>query len=54
MAESFWGYERADGQVGVRNHLLVMATCDCAYEEAKKVAAYIANILCYQHICEDH
>jgi altronate dehydratase large subunit len=41
MAESFWGYERPDGQVGVRNHLLVMATCDCAYEEAKKMAAAI-------------
>jgi altronate dehydratase large subunit len=41
MTESFWGYERADGQVGVRNHLLVMATCDCAYEEAKKMAALI-------------
>ena len=33
----FWGYPRPDGQVGVRNHLLVMATCDCAYEEAKNV-----------------
>mgnify|MGYP000588518708 CR=1 FL=1 len=43
MAESFWGYERPDGQVGVRNHLLVMATCDCAYEEAKKMAAMIPD-----------
>jgi len=43
MAESFWGYERPDGQVGVRNHLLVMATCDCAYEEAKKMAAVIPD-----------
>jgi altronate dehydratase large subunit len=43
MAESFWGYERADGLVGVRNHLLVMATCDCAYEEAKKMAAAIPD-----------
>ena len=25
----------------MRNHLLVMATCDCAYEEAKKMAAQI-------------
>lgn len=32
------GYERPDGQVGVRNHLLVMATCDCSYQEAKKIA----------------
>jgi altronate dehydratase large subunit len=43
MAEFFWGFERPDGQVGVRNHLLVMATCDCAYEEAKKMAAAIPD-----------
>jgi altronate dehydratase large subunit len=41
MAGAFWGYERPDGAVGVRNHLLVMATCDCAYEEAKRMAASI-------------
>ncbi len=40
-AGQFWGYERPDGQVGVRNHLLVMATCDCAYEEAKRIAAAV-------------
>jgi altronate dehydratase large subunit len=40
-AGQFWGYERPDGQVGVRNTLLVMATCDCAYEEAKRIAAAV-------------
>jgi altronate dehydratase large subunit len=40
-APEFWGYLRPDGRVGVRNHVLVMATCDCAYEEAKKMAAAI-------------
>ena len=39
MPEQFWGYPRPDGQVGVRNHLLVLATCNCAYEEAKRIAA---------------
>lgn len=34
----FLGYERPDGQVGVRNRLLVMATCDCSYQEAKRIA----------------
>jgi len=38
MTKEFLGYERPDGQVGVRNHLLVMATCDCAYQEALKIA----------------
>jgi altronate dehydratase large subunit len=40
-AGQFWGYERPDGRVGVRNLLLVMATCDCAYEEAKRIAAAV-------------
>jgi len=38
---TFLGYPRANGQVGVRNHPLVMATCDCAYEEARRMAAAI-------------
>jgi hypothetical protein len=33
---------------------VLMRDKDRCEEEAKKVAAYIANILCYQHICEDH
>lgn len=41
IADQFWGYARPDGQVGVRNHVLVMATCDCSYEEAKRMAAAI-------------
>ena len=41
MGDQFWGYLRPDGQVGIRNHLLVMATCDCSYEEAKRIAASI-------------
>jgi altronate dehydratase large subunit len=34
----FYGYERPDGSVGVRNHLLVIAPIDCSYEPAKKIA----------------
>lgn len=34
----FWGYRRPDGKVGVRNHVLVIATVGCAGEVAKKVA----------------
>lgn len=34
----FWGYRRPDGKVGVRNHVLVLATVGCAGEVAKKVA----------------
>ncbi len=34
----FWGYRRPDGKVGVRNHVLVVATVGCAGEVARKVA----------------
>ena len=37
----FYGYERPDGSVGVRNHLLVMAPIDCSYEPAKRIAAQV-------------
>jgi altronate dehydratase large subunit len=38
---SFLGYRRPDGQVGVRNHLLVIAPIDCSYEPAKRIAAQV-------------
>ncbi len=37
----FYGYERPDGSVGVRNHLLVIAPIDCSFEPAKQVAARV-------------
>jgi altronate dehydratase large subunit len=41
MNPTLWGYPRPDGGMGIRNHLLVMATCDCAYEVARRIAAAI-------------
>jgi len=37
----FYGYQRQDGSVGVRNHLLVMAPIDCSYEPARRIAAQV-------------
>ncbi len=37
----FYGYERPDGSVGVRNHLLVLTPMDCSYEPARKIAAQV-------------
>jgi altronate dehydratase large subunit len=37
----FYGYERPDGLVGVRNHLLVLAPMDCSIEPARKIAAQV-------------
>jgi len=34
----FYGYERPDRSVGVRNHLLVIAPIDCSYEPARRIA----------------
>ena len=35
---SFQGYERADGSVGVRNHILVMAVSQCIEPVAQMIA----------------
>jgi altronate dehydratase large subunit len=37
----FHGYERPDGSVGVRNHLLVLAPMDCSIEPSRKIAAQV-------------
>jgi altronate dehydratase large subunit len=37
----FYGFERSDGSVGVRNHLLVLAPMDCSIEPARKIAAQV-------------
>jgi altronate dehydratase large subunit len=39
----FYGYERPDGKVGIRNHLLVIAPIDCSYEPAKKIAEQVED-----------
>jgi altronate dehydratase large subunit len=36
--KEFYGYERPNGKVGIRNHLLVLTPMDCSYEPAKKIA----------------
>ena len=36
--KEFFGYERSDGSVGIRNHLLVIAPIDCSYEPARQIA----------------
>ena len=37
----FHGFERPDGSVGVRNHLLVIAPIDCSVEPAKRIASQV-------------
>jgi altronate dehydratase large subunit len=40
----FQGYRRADGRVGVRNHLLVVPTVICSSVVAERVAAAVAPV----------
>lgn len=51
----FMGYRRADGSVGIRNHLLVIAPIDCSYEPAKKIASQVdgAVAITQHHGCGD-
>ncbi len=42
MTQAFQGYARPDGQVGVRNHVLVVPTVICAAVVAERIAASIA------------
>ncbi len=40
---NFLGYKRADGSVGVRNHVLILPTCACASETCRVVASQVAG-----------
>ena len=37
----FWGFRRADGRVGVRNHVLILPTVGCACEVCARIAAQV-------------
>ena len=37
----FWGYRRAEGRPGIRNHILILPTCVCASESCRVVASQI-------------
>jgi altronate dehydratase large subunit len=42
--QTFLGYRRPDGRIGVRNHLLVVPTVICASVVAERVAASVAPV----------
>ncbi len=37
----FMGYQRSDGTVGIRNHVLILPTCACASESCRIVASQV-------------
>ena len=38
---NFYGYKRADGRAGIRNHVLILPTCACGSETARIVASQV-------------
>jgi altronate dehydratase large subunit len=44
QAPRFKGYRRADGQIGVRNHVLVVPTVICSSLVAERIAAAIEDV----------
>ena len=49
----FMGYKRPDGRVGIRNHVLVMATCACSSDTARLISERVPGTVTFhnQHGC---
>ncbi len=49
----FMGYKRADGSVGVRNHVVVLPTIGCVNEMAHRISGKVKNTipLLHNHAC---
>ena len=45
----FMGYTRPDGRVGIRNHVLVMATCVCATDTARIVSSNVNGTVTFHN-----
>jgi altronate dehydratase large subunit len=46
---AFWGYRRADGPAGVRNHLVVIPSVICANTVAQRIAALLPGAIAIPH-----
>ena len=46
---TFWGYLRADGRVGVRNHVAVIPSCYCAATVARRIADQVQGAVALHH-----
>lgn len=47
--QKFWGYRRADGRVGVRNHVLILPTITCATQAAKQITELVQGTVSFIH-----
>ncbi|MCM3439379.1 UxaA family hydrolase [Metabacillus halosaccharovorans] len=46
---SFYGYRRIDGQVGIRNHVLILPTITCATQAAKQITELVHGTVSFIH-----
>ena len=49
-AASFMGYRRRDGRVGVRNHVLVMASVECANAVVDYIGKQVPEVVAVSHV----
>jgi len=49
MEQTFMGYRRADGSVGVRNHLIILPSVFCGNTTAEKIAAQVPGAIAMPH-----
>ncbi|HBS31093.1 MAG TPA: D-galactarate dehydratase, partial [Parvularcula sp.] len=47
--DTFWGYRRKNGRVGVRNHVIILPVDDISNAAAEAVAANIKGALALPH-----
>ena len=47
--KKFWGYRRPNGQVGVRNHVLILPTITCATQAAKQITELVQGTVSFIH-----
>jgi altronate dehydratase large subunit len=45
----FWGFRRADGRVGVRNHVLILPTITCATQAAHQITQLVQGTVTFIH-----
>lgn len=45
--DTFLGYKRSDGRIGVRNHVLILPCSICASDTARVVASQVANAVTF-------
>lgn len=49
MNETFYGYRRPDGQVGIRNHVLILPASVCASDTTRIIAAQVAGAVTFNN-----